>query len=149
MEDAASLTLFVKRPTPGTVKTRLAAAIGAHAATAFYVACAEHAVDAVAATPGGRVTVAYAPADAGDDVARWLAPRLAGRDAAFEAQCDGGDLGARMQAALARGLTACGKVRGGRGGWFVDGAPPLRTCATRGPPAGGGNPWATKRTRHL
>ena len=43
-----SLTVFVKHPVPGTVKTRLAAGVGADAATALYRACAEHAV-AVAA----------------------------------------------------------------------------------------------------
>jgi glycosyltransferase A (GT-A) superfamily protein (DUF2064 family) len=44
----ASLTLFVKLPVPGTVKTRLGASVGDDAAAAFYRACAERAV-AVAA----------------------------------------------------------------------------------------------------
>lgn len=48
MPAPASLTLFVKDPVPGTVKTRLAAGIGPDAAAAFYRACAERAV-AVAA----------------------------------------------------------------------------------------------------
>jgi glycosyltransferase A (GT-A) superfamily protein (DUF2064 family) len=44
----ASLTLFVKLPVPGAVKTRLGASVGDDAAAAFYRACAERAV-AVAA----------------------------------------------------------------------------------------------------
>ena len=108
----ASVTMFVKQPTEGTVKTRLAASIGAHAAAAFYTACAEHVVAAAVATPGVAVTIAFAPRGAGDAVRAWLAPCVNGAAVTYEPQVDDPDLGVRMQAALARGLAACGKVRG-------------------------------------
>lgn len=106
-----SVTLFIKSPTPGTVKTRLAASIGVDAATAFYVACAEHAVKAVVGVAGAAITVAFSPRGAEAAVRTWLEPLVRGHDVAFEPQAEDGDLGVRMQAALARGLEACAKVK--------------------------------------
>ena len=106
----ASVTVFVKQPTAGTVKTRLAASIGAQAAAAFYTACAEHVVAAAVATPGVAVTIAFAPRGAGDAVRSWLAPCLGGAAVTYEPQVENPDLGVRMQAALACGLAVCGKV---------------------------------------
>ena len=43
----AVVTVFVKLPRPGFVKTRLAAGVGAERAAKFYRACAERTVDVV------------------------------------------------------------------------------------------------------
>ena len=40
-----AIALFLRHPTPGRVKTRLAAAIGSDSATKFYKLCAETIVD--------------------------------------------------------------------------------------------------------
>jgi rSAM/selenodomain-associated transferase 1 len=90
------LIVFVKRPQPGEVKTRLAREIGDDDAAALYRALAEQVLRATA--PAGRAygrVVCYAPADAGDDIARWLP----GEERAPQAA---GDLGRRMDDALAR-----------------------------------------------
>lgn len=42
-----TVSVFVKLPRPGFVKTRLAAGVGDEAAAAFYRACAERTVDVV------------------------------------------------------------------------------------------------------
>ena len=43
----AVVTVFVKLPRPGFVKTRLAAGVGAERAAKFYRACAERTIDVV------------------------------------------------------------------------------------------------------
>jgi glycosyltransferase A (GT-A) superfamily protein (DUF2064 family) len=47
LSTAAVVTVFVKLPLPGFVKTRLAAGVGAERAAEFYRACAERTVDVV------------------------------------------------------------------------------------------------------
>ena len=89
------LIVFVKRPRPGEVKTRLAGEIGAGDAAILYRLMAEHVLRETA--PAGRGyarVVQYAPADAGGDVARWLPGEALAPQAA-------GDLGQRMAGAFA------------------------------------------------
>ena len=91
-----AVIVFVKYPTPGAVKTRLAADVGPVAATQLYRACAEHTLRAACRygyvipvplrrmsdvstsasprahllphrCPGAEVTVAYAPLDKPND----------------------------------------------------------------------------------
>ena len=95
---AERLVVFVKRPRAGEVKTRLASEIGAGDAAALYQAMAEHVLRATAPVDGAydRV-VEYAPADAGDEIRRWLPSERCAPQAA-------GDLGGRMAQALASAL---------------------------------------------
>jgi hypothetical protein len=98
------LLVFAKAPTAGTVKTRLAATIGAHAAADVYrELVATTLAHAVAARARGIVA----------DIELWCAPDpdtayfrdVAGETvAARRRQCDG-DLGERMADALADALT--------------------------------------------
>ncbi|CAI5533652.1 unnamed protein product [Closterium sp. Naga37s-1] len=46
-----AVMIFVKRPAPGRVKTRLAAGVGADAVCDFYCACCEHVVTNIARCP--------------------------------------------------------------------------------------------------
>lgn len=93
-----AILVFVRAPQPGRVKTRLAAAIGDHAALRVYRRLAEHTLAQVRALVAEdvEVRVHYAPADAGDAVRAWL-----GAGPAYLPQADG-DLGARMMDAFAR-----------------------------------------------
>ncbi|CAI5484102.1 unnamed protein product [Closterium sp. Yama58-4] len=55
-----AVMIFVKRPAPGRVKTRLAAGVGADAACAFYRACCEHVVTrVVGGDVGARMQAAF------------------------------------------------------------------------------------------
>jgi rSAM/selenodomain-associated transferase 1 len=85
------LLLFLKAPRPGTVKTRLAAEIGAEKALQAYRALVAHQLAALRGGPWA-VKICFAPADAEAEFRRWLGgdPALA-----FEAQCEGG-LGERL-----------------------------------------------------
>lgn len=88
--------LMAKAPRPGAVKTRLAADIGAGAATALYRALVER---QLAALPGGwPVEVHYAPAGAGREMGEWLGGSLH-----YVPQCEG-DLGDRLRFAFERGF---------------------------------------------
>lgn len=96
MSDRA-LLVFVKHPSPGAVKTRLAAAVGPEAAAGLHRALAEHVLEAT--TPAGQYErlVFFAPPEALAEMRAWL-PGLR-----LLAQ-SGGDLGARMADAFARGF---------------------------------------------
>lgn len=93
-----ALLVFVRAPEPGTVKTRLAAAIGHRAALAVYKRLAEHTMAEARALAAQdvEVRVHYAPAHAGGAVRAWLGGGLA-----YLPQSDG-DLGERMEDAFAR-----------------------------------------------
>jgi uncharacterized protein len=92
---AERLIVFVKRPRPGEVKTRLASEAGAEGAAALYEAMAEHVLLATAPDGGDYDRVVhFAPADAGDDIRRWLPSERCAPQAA-------GDLGRRMAHAFA------------------------------------------------
>lgn len=92
---ADRLVVFVKRPRAGEVKTRLARDIGASDAAALYRTLAEQVLRETAPLDGGYSRLLqFAPADAEDDIARWLP------NEARAPQVEG-DLGARMEAAFA------------------------------------------------
>ncbi len=91
-----ALAVFVKHPTPGAVKTRLAAAIGPEAAAALYRALAEHVLEATTPSTGDyERLVFFDPKEALPEMRAWL-PGMR-----LLAQADG-DLGARMSDAFAR-----------------------------------------------
>jgi rSAM/selenodomain-associated transferase 1 len=90
---ATALIVFARAPVLGTVKTRLAAGIGAPRALAVYRALTElvlHAVQGAAS----RVVVCYAPHGAGQAMRAWL-----GAQVEYAAQA-AGDLGQRLLAAI-------------------------------------------------
>lgn len=89
------LLLLVKAALPGLVKTRLAATLGDAVALAAYRAMVAN-VLAAADASGLPTTLVYAPADALEQVTA-----LCGRQRRYLPQT-GDDLGARMDAALAR-----------------------------------------------
>ncbi|HET7293088.1 MAG TPA: TIGR04282 family arsenosugar biosynthesis glycosyltransferase [Vicinamibacteria bacterium] len=92
--EARILLVFVKRPRPGEVKTRLAADLGDEGAAAVYRALADAEIASTRPRPGeyGRLFF-YAPEDAAGDVAAWLP----GESALPQ---EGRDLGQRMRAAF-------------------------------------------------
>src|SRR5271166_1872307 len=67
-----SVCLFLKSPRLGEAKTRLARDIGAARASAIYRALVEH--QAAEIPIGWRVTVYFAPSNAGEEMKIWLAP---------------------------------------------------------------------------
>lgn len=90
------LVVFVKEPRPGSVKTRLAAAIGDEDAAAVYRAMAEGVVAATVPEAGDyERLVFYDPPDAGERMRAWLPAGRLRRQGA-------GDVGARMADAFAR-----------------------------------------------
>ncbi|HSD27205.1 MAG TPA: TIGR04282 family arsenosugar biosynthesis glycosyltransferase [Vicinamibacteria bacterium] len=95
MSDCA-LAVFVKRPAPGAVKTRLAAAIGPAAAAELYRALAERVLEATTPAPGEyERLVFYDPPEAPEEMHAWLpGVRLLAQST--------GDLGERMSDAAAR-----------------------------------------------
>jgi rSAM/selenodomain-associated transferase 1 len=98
-----ALIVFVKHPEPGSVKTRLAAALGSETAAALYRVLAEEVLKATVPRSGEYETlVFFDPPGAAEAMRAWL-PGLRLRP-----QC-AGDLGARMSAAFARAFE-----RGGR-----------------------------------
>jgi len=154
-----ALALFLKAPRPGTVKTRLAAEIGARQALRLYRVMASRTL-AVAAASGLDTTVWFAPADAAPEMRLWLGEQWTLRPQAS------GDLGARLAAAehsvergrgwlalgadcpgvdaellrvataiIARGEVALGPTLDG-GYYLIGGRTPL-------PPLFAGIPWST------
>jgi rSAM/selenodomain-associated transferase 1 len=91
------LGVFVKAPTPGQVKTRLAAELGAARAAEVYRLMGRGVVSACV-SPEYDTVVWFAPADARQAVRDWLQGLGV---AAFRAQAPGA-LGARMAAAFLR-----------------------------------------------
>ena len=73
-----TLVVFVKEPRPGSVKTRLAAAVGPEAAAALYRALAEHVLEATTPVPGEyERLVFFDPPEARRDALRMAARRVA------------------------------------------------------------------------
>ena len=87
-----ALAVFLKAPRPGTVKTRLAAEIGARHALRLYRLMAARTL-AAAREAGLEPSVWFTPADAGPEMRYWL-----GEDCVLRPQASG-DLGARLAAA--------------------------------------------------
>ena len=102
-----ALAVFLKAPRLGTVKTRLAAEIGARQALRLYRVMASRTL-AAARQAGLEVTVWFTPADAVTEMRLWLGDRWDLRPQSS------GDLGARLGA-------AAHAVTPGRG-WLVVGA---------------------------
>lgn len=92
-----TIALLLKAPRAGTVKTRLAATLGAARAATVYRHLVEHQIRAL--PHDWPATVHHAPPGAGPLMRRWLGPRHPGLR--FAAQGPG-DLGARLAAAFAR-----------------------------------------------
>ena len=91
------LAVFVKVPTPGRVKTRLAQAVGAEAAAAMYAQMGRLIVAACVVPTRYRAAVWFAPADGKEATRSWL-NRLAVDD--FLGQPEG-DLDLRLSTAFA------------------------------------------------
>ncbi len=91
------LAVFVKAPTPGRVKLRLAAGVGADTAAELYRALGRHVVSACIG-PEYDTVVWFTPAGRRHAVREWLQELGV---AAFRAQ-PGGTLGARMAGACLR-----------------------------------------------
>jgi rSAM/selenodomain-associated transferase 1 len=113
---SAALALFLKAPRLGTVKTRLAAEIGARQALRLYRLMAGRTL-AAAREAGLEATVWFTPADAGPEMRYWL-----GDAWDLRPQCSG-DLGMRLAA-------AADAVARGRA-WLVAGADCPRLDAAR------------------
>jgi hypothetical protein len=95
------LIMFVKKPEPGQVKSRLAAALGDREAALVYKAITESLFCAVAPPLTAAccdMAIAYAPADAGEDIRTWLGP-------AMQLMPQSGEtLGERIRNAFAQGF---------------------------------------------
>jgi rSAM/selenodomain-associated transferase 1 len=98
---ANALLIFVKYPSPGTVKTRLSPELTPEQGAAFYRALAEEVVRVHISGAGYESIVCFAPEGAWREVRSWLGP-----DVRLWSQL-GNDLGARefhaMRQALERG----------------------------------------------
>lgn len=95
----AVLIVFARAPVPGKAKTRLAAAIGAEAAARLHARLVERAVATAVAARAGAVELHCAP-----DAHHPFFARIAGRYRVSLRPQGRGDVGARMQRALARAL---------------------------------------------
>jgi rSAM/selenodomain-associated transferase 1 len=94
-----SVIVMARAPRLGTVKTRLAVELGEERALAIHRAMTERAIGAATGL-SCAVTVAYTPADAGEEMRSWLGDRFD-----FAPQ-QGSELGARMTAAIEARLLA-------------------------------------------
>lgn len=90
-----TIILMLKAPTTGTVKTRLAATVGAGRAMRIWRGLVERQLRALPA--GFPVAVHFDPPGAGREMREWLSPMRA--DLPYTAQV-AGDLGARLTAAI-------------------------------------------------
>ena len=119
------LLVFLKEPTPGKVKTRLAADLGDEEAARCYKALVEVLLRQLQGLNDCRIRFCYAPDDAGDAIRFWILPEMnatsgsaeglylapaspsgigtATQEVDFHTQGDG-DLGDRMQRAFERGF---------------------------------------------
>ncbi len=99
-----TLIVFLKYPTPGQVKTRLARDIGSERACFIYQSLAEHVIKHI--IPKNQrtydVRIFFTPADKANEIKAWLKPFLniiPGDDTQFISQ-EGNDLGERMSTAF-------------------------------------------------
>lgn len=98
------LIIFAKAPVPGQVKTRLAPAIGFEAAAKLACVMLAHTLDSAVAAAIGPVELCCAP-----DSSHAQFQHAASLGVRLTEQGDG-DLGQRMERALARGLETCSRV---------------------------------------
>jgi rSAM/selenodomain-associated transferase 2/rSAM/selenodomain-associated transferase 1 len=99
-----TLLVFARAPVPGRVKTRLAAGIGETGALQVYRALGRQVLDQVRDGPW-RTVVCHDPPEAAAQMEGWLGTR--GIDFAPQSA---GDLGARMEQALATALVGGGRA---------------------------------------
>ncbi|MBS0660385.1 MAG: TIGR04282 family arsenosugar biosynthesis glycosyltransferase [Verrucomicrobia bacterium] len=102
MSTGDRLLLFVKRPRPGEVKTRLAADLGPEAAADAYRRLTAAVLRALPREIPLRIC--FAPDEAQAEVETWLSPSLA-QPATYHPQ-GGGDLGVRLAGAFAAAFEA-------------------------------------------
>lgn len=88
----SSILIFLKAPRLGTVKTRLADAVGEKAAQSIYRELVEGQMARL--SEEYSICVQYAPRDAAAEMSAWL-----GANACYQAQC-AGDLGSRLSSAI-------------------------------------------------
>jgi len=101
---AGRITLaFAKAPTPGKVKTRLAAGIGAHAAADLYATMARETMDRLRSS-AYELYACFDPPSSASQVQAWL-----GEDVTLTPQTDG-DLGNRLWCAVRDGLEVASQV---------------------------------------
>jgi uncharacterized protein len=93
MDDPCLLIVFVKAPRPGSVKTRLAQAVGPVAACDAYRVLVNRVLDRIAAA--SSVQIRFGPDNAEDEIRHWMKP---GWTLARQGY---GDLGERLQRAFA------------------------------------------------
>lgn len=98
MSDSCLLIVFAKAPVPGQAKTRLAPAIGIDAAARLASRMLAHALRVGFASGIGPVELCCAPDSSHPQFKR------AASEGVIVSEQGGGDLGERMQRALARGL---------------------------------------------
>ena len=103
-----TLIVFLKYPTPGQVKTRLAKDIGNERSCFIYKSLAEHVIKNI--IPKNQrtydVRIFFTPADKANEIKAWLKPFLnimPGTSAQFISQ-EGNDLGKRMSTAFKKTL---------------------------------------------
>ena len=103
------LMVFVKFPTPGRVKTRIAESLGAEEAARIYrelvARVAAQVVPSEAEDPGWAIWIVFDPPEAESSVRGWLEPPFGGAIAHYEPQIPGG-LGERLAAAFRAGFAA-------------------------------------------
>jgi uncharacterized protein len=100
-----ALVVFAKAPLPGLAKTRLIPALGAEGAAALATRLLHHSLAQGAAAGLGALELCVTP-----DEPHPVLAEAAARHGAVLAGQGGGDLGARMQRALARRLAQQGRV---------------------------------------
>ena len=105
MTAGTALIVFAKTPVAGQAKTRLIPALGAAGAAALAERLLAHALGAAAAAGVDTLELCATP-----DGGHALLQRLARQHGAVLADQGDGDLGARMQRALARALQAHGRA---------------------------------------
>lgn len=118
------LLVFLKEPVPGSVKTRLAADVGAGEAARYYKALVEVQLRQLQGLENCRIRFCYAPDDADEAIRFWLLPLLDGcrgeADGVFLSAAGGrggknrqeidfrpqghGNLGDRLERAFAEGF---------------------------------------------
>jgi uncharacterized protein len=96
------VVIFARHPTPGKVKTRLAAGVENEAAATFYKECAQHVVKQVTSCPSTSCCVMYSDVNEGAAVDAWLRPVHSQLSFAPQAQSD--SLGDRLFHACSTGL---------------------------------------------
>lgn len=96
------LVIFSRHPTPGKVKTRLAAGVGNEAAATFYKECARYVVKQVTSCPNTSCCIMYSDVNEGAAVDAWLRPVHS--QLSFAPQAQSASLGDRIFHACSTGL---------------------------------------------